>query len=280
MSRIHQALRRAEQTVTAPSTSTDDGFQTSLERVRPDVPPDPRGGTGLSARALTAPTLILHDAVSPTVLEQYRRLGAVVHHAQAARGVKALMIVSAVADEGKTLTSANVALTLSESYHRRVLLIDGDLRRPTLHDLFGVTNTTGWRETLNGTVDQAQHWRRLTATLSLLTAGDHDGDPIQALTAGRLASALHRAAAEFDWVIIDTPPAAILPDANLMARHVDAAVLVVRAGSTAVPAIQRAIEAVGRERILGVALNRVEDRILADNYYTRYYGNGIERQRA
>jgi capsular exopolysaccharide synthesis family protein len=276
MSRIHQALRRAEQTVAGPSTSPVDRVETSREIVRPDLPPDRRGG-GLSARALAAPTLILHDAVSPTVLEQYRRLGAVVHHAQAARGVKVLMIVSAVADEGKTLTSANVALTLSESYHRRVLLIDGDLRRPTLQDLFGVPNTIGWRETLNGTADQAQHWRRLTPSLSLLTAGHHAGDPIQALTAGRLASALQRAAAEFDWVVVDTPPAAILPDANLMARHVDAAVLVVRAGSTAIPAVQRAIDAVGRERILGVALNRVEDRVLTDNYYTRYYGNGIER---
>ena len=95
MSRIHQALCR-EKTVTGPPTPSDNGFPTSRERLRPDVPPDPRGVSSLSARALTAPTLILHEAVSPTVLEQYRRLGAVVHHAQAARGVKALMIVSAV----------------------------------------------------------------------------------------------------------------------------------------------------------------------------------------
>jgi capsular exopolysaccharide synthesis family protein len=210
------------------------------------------------------------------VIEQYRRLGAAAHHAQEERGIRVLMIVSALEDEGKTLTAVNLGLTLSESYQRRVLLVDADLRRPALHDLLGVPNTVGWREALEGTADQARSWTRLAPTLSVLTAGEHTDDPIPALTSGRLPHVLRRAAAEFDWVVLDTPPVAMLPDANLLAGHVDAAVLVVRAGVTPLPMIRRAIDAVGRERILGVALNRVDRNAMGRAYY-RY---GAERTRA
>ena len=77
----------------------------------------------------------------PASREQYRRLAATLHHAQAEHGLKVVMVASAVPGEGKTLTATNLALTLSESYQRRVLLIDADLRRPSLHDDVQVPNT-------------------------------------------------------------------------------------------------------------------------------------------
>src|SRR5262249_48843354 len=77
------------------------------------------------------------------LVEQYRRLGAVLHHAQLQRGTRSMMIASAVAAEGKTLTATNLALTLSCSYQRRVLLIDADLRRPDLHNMFRLQNHAG-----------------------------------------------------------------------------------------------------------------------------------------
>jgi Mrp family chromosome partitioning ATPase len=79
-----------------------------------------------------------HEAI-----EQYRRLGAVMYQAQADRGTRVVMITSTVPAEGKSLTATNLALTLSESYRQRVLLIDADLRRPTLHDVFQIPNWPG-----------------------------------------------------------------------------------------------------------------------------------------
>src|SRR4029077_10759461 len=84
----------------------------------------------------------------PVLRERDGRLGATLHHAQAESGLKTLMITSAVPEEGKTLTATNIALTLSESYQRRVLLIDADLRRPSLDDIFEVPKVFGLSELL------------------------------------------------------------------------------------------------------------------------------------
>ena len=85
---------------------------------------------------------------SHLAVEQYRRLAATLHGLQAERGLKTLMVTSTLPEEGKTLTIANLALTLSESYKRRVLLIDADLRRPSIHEVFGLPNQSGLTEGL------------------------------------------------------------------------------------------------------------------------------------
>ena len=84
--------------------------------------------------------LVGTENVSSGALEQYRKLAATLHHAQSERGIQVVMTASSLPGEGKSLTAVNLALTLSESYHRRVLLIDADLRRPTVQRLFGLTN--------------------------------------------------------------------------------------------------------------------------------------------
>ena len=98
-------------------------------------------------------------------VEQYRRLAGAVHGLQVDRGLKTLMVTSAVPNEGKTLTVTNLALTLSESYKRRVLLIDADLRRPSVHDLFRIPNTTGLAEScaLNAPTCRSCGCRRTSA---------------------------------------------------------------------------------------------------------------------
>jgi Mrp family chromosome partitioning ATPase len=112
--------------------------------------------------------------------------------------------------------------------------------------------------------------------LSLLTAGAPDPDPMSTLTSHRMKTLLAEAAAAFDWVIIDTPPVGILTDAKLLGSMVDAALLVVRAGRTPFPLIQQAIESIGRNRIMGVVLNRADLRHTtgADGYYSSYYYGG------
>ena len=119
---------------------------------------------------------------------------------------------------------------------------------------------------------------RATSNLSLLLAGRPDSDPMSGLTSGRMRRLITEAAAHFDWVIIDTPPLVLLPDANLLAAMVDAAILVVGAGKTPYKLITRAIEAVGRSRILGVVLNRV-DRACVPGGYGYGYGDSYFAKR-
>jgi capsular exopolysaccharide synthesis family protein len=201
--------------------------------------------------------LIVSASIDPLALEQYRRLAAELHHAQQARGIRVVMVSSAAAGEGKTLTAANLALTISESYHRRVLLVDADLRRPMVHEVLGLQNRGGLNETLNAAGDRKLSVVPVSARLAVLPAGRPNPDPMSSLTSERMKRVIAEAAERFDWVVIDTPPLALLADGNLLAAMVDAAVLVVGAGRTPYELIQHAVETIGRHRIVGVVLNRV-----------------------
>ena len=197
------------------------------------------------------------SGLDPVVTEQYRRLGAALHQAQAEHGIRALMVTSALPGEGKTLVASNLALVLSSSFGRRVLLVDGDLRRPCLHAVFDVRNSSNSdrRESAGPAAGSAV---RLSNTLSLIPAGEPQSDPMRALAAGPIQALLKSAVARHDWVILDTPPVGMLPDAPLLAEGVDRVLLVVRSGSTPYDAAQKAVELIGRERILGIVLNRGE----------------------
>lgn len=222
-----------------------------------------------------AEKIVIDKNMQSTSREQYRRLAAALHHAQADRGLKVVMIASAAPGEGKTLTASNLALTLSESYKRNVLLVDADLRRPTLHSLFHIDNSKGLSEGLLQENGLRLPVRQVSATLAVLPAGRPSADPMASLTSDRMRRLIDEAREVFDWIIIDTPPVALLPDANLLAAMVDGAVLVVKAGSTPFNLVQRAIESVGRDRILGTVLNRVEHSNNGNGYayYDGYYGN-------
>jgi capsular exopolysaccharide synthesis family protein len=212
-------------------------------------------------------------------VEQYRRLAAVLHQTQVERGTKVVMVASAKAAEGKTLTAANLALTLSESYGRRVVLIDADLRRPALSRLFQLPNGSGLSESLRAAEDAPLTVTNLSESLALVPGGCADSDPMAGLTSGRMEQIIQRAAASFDWVILDTPPVALLSDAHLLAAMVDVAVLVIHAGVTPHALVQRAVETVGREKIVGVVLNRVAGDAFAEANYYEYYQSGVDQRR-
>lgn len=215
--------------------------------------------------------IVATPAIRPAFVEQYRRLAGTLHHMQVERGLKVVMVTSALAGEGKTLTSTNLALTFSGSYHRSVLLVDADLRRPTLHENFQVPNVSGLGDGLRAERDEKLSLVQITPKLTLLTAGRPDPDPMSGLTSERMKRVIEEASANFDWVLIDTPPVGLLPDANLLAGMVDGALLVVQAGETPYPLVQRAVEALGRERILGVVLNQAEDGVGSEYHYYSYY---------
>lgn len=226
--------------------------------------------------------LVVNQDTDPAAIEQYRRLAAVMHQAQLNRGVKTVMVASAFAAEGKSLTSINLALTLSESYRRRVLLIDADLRRPTLHDTFQIPNLAGISDWLKGDGAGKMPLVEITPHLSILPGGRPDHDPMSVLASERIKQVLQQASDRFDWVILDTPPVAFLPDSHLLSAMVDTVVFVVAAGRTPLAAVQRSVAELGHDRVIGVVLNR----IAPDNkqtygrasYHERYrhaIGNGL-----
>ena len=214
---------------------------------------------------------LVTGASSNASLEQYRRLAAALHEEQVHRQLKTVMITSALPQEGKTLTVVNLALTLSHSYGRRVLVIDADLRWPGLHVLLDIPNDRGLNEALRDHQIEFP-FVRVSNHLSALTAGRAGPSPLAGLASSRMGEVIEACAAQFDWVLIDTSPVGVLPDAQVLARLAGAVILVIGAGSTPAAAVERAVaELGGPDSILGTVLNRVEHRrIPAADYYGRY----------
>jgi protein-tyrosine kinase len=226
----------------------------------------------LAARLVTSTS-------SSVSLEQYRRLAAVLHEEQVERQLRTVMITSALPNDGKTLTAVNLALTLSESYARRVLVIDADLRWPSLHTVLGIPNESGLSEALS------QERRdlpvlTLSAGLNVMTAGRPGPKPLAGLTSRRMAEVLQECAGRYDWVLMDTSPVGVLPDAQVLARLAGAVILVIGAGSTPAAAVERAVaELGGPDAILGTVLNRVEERRIPDSHYYGQYGTSPHNQK-
>jgi protein-tyrosine kinase len=242
---------------------------TAGQAVRPIAAPRPTATRQLGwMDPALAGKLVGSPDTPPFVVEQYRRLGAALHELHVDSGLKTLMVTSALPREGKTLTVTNLALTLTESYRKRVLLIDADLRRPSLHNVFRLPRTTGLSEALKS--GSRPHLLEVSPLLRVLPAGDADADPLGALTSDRFATLLHDCAAEFDWVLLDAPPVGLMPDGSVLARLTKAVVFIIAAGSTPHDAIERAILELGRDYIVGTVLNRIEEQALP---VARHYGD-------
>jgi protein-tyrosine kinase len=258
------------------------------DEIRESPPARPSGASSVvsdafaGVRAAEPPAMKLFNGFNPRMAgkivsgaemdrataEQYGRLAAVLHHAQVERQIKTVMVTSAMAGEGKTLTALNLALTLSESYGRRVAFIDADLRCSRVHELLNVVRVTGLSEALQDGGQLQSRMLPISPRLSVLLAGCSNLDPKGALTSRGMSHVLADAAASFDWVIVDTPPVMLLPDTNLLARMVDGAIVVVRAGQTAYDLVERAVQALDRKRVLGVVLNDAQDTEALQYYYS------------
>lgn len=202
--------------------------------------------------------LVINASAPAFSSEQYRRLAAAVHHLQGEQGLHRLMVSSSVPREGKTLTIVNLAMTLSESYKRRVLLIDADLRNPSLHDVFGITNTDGLGEILQFESGEI-HLAQVSQRLWVLPAGSVKSDPVTTLASPGMATLLDDLASQFDWILLDAPPVTLTADTGLLVRLTRAVVLVIGAGSTSYTVVEKAVAELGRENIVGTVLNRIDD---------------------
>lgn len=207
------------------------------------------------------------------LVEQFRSLAGNLHHAQTTGDLKTVMVTSAEPGDGKTLTALNLALVFSESYGRKVLLIDADLRRPALQMLARLGTVSGLSEALKSDRDEKLSVYQLSQNLTLLPAGRPDPDPTKGLSSYRMKRIIDEARSRFDWIIVDAPPVGVVVDASLLLEMVQTALLVVRAEKTQSSHVRRAIESLGRDRVFGVVLNAVSDdatgtdnRYYSDNY--------------
>ena len=261
-----EAAEHRSRPVQAQSAASD-----SYDTATPVEPAAPESTLFERLDARLTEKIVVDNNMSPASREQYRRLAAVLHDAHNTTGLRVIMVASAVAGEGKTLTASNLALTFSESYQKRVLLIDADLRRPSLHTVFRLDTALGLGDGLLSAGGAKMLVRQVSARLAVLPAGRPSSDPMAGLTSERMRRLLEEAKQSFDWVILDTPPVMLLPDAHLLASMVEGAVLVVRAGSTPHELVKRSAEIIGRSKILGVVLNRADGQGRHDDHY-QYYG--------
>jgi capsular exopolysaccharide synthesis family protein len=182
-----------------------------------------------------------------------------------------LQVTSSVVGEGKTLTSVNLAMTLATRFAQKVLLAEGDLRKPAVCSLLGLENHAGIGEWWDapGTPVSDFLLRIGDTGMCLLPAGNVPY-PASVLQSARVAELFADLAKQFDWVIIDTPPLLPMADSNLWSRLSDGTLLVVRKGAVSRAALKKAVESLDNPKLVGIVLNDASDYDRV-NYYDQYY---------
>ena len=197
-------------------------------------------------------------ALAPTSLpaEQYRSLRTRLKRAEGGRPVRVLAVTSPAKGDGKSLTAANLALTMAQEFQQRVLLVDGDLRRPSVHKLFGISESPGLGEVLMNAADLDQALVSIPEHhLTLLPAGALPSHPGELLGSAAMRRVLDTLRGQFDRIIVDVPPVAPLADVHILAPVLDGLLMIVRAGITPKPAIERALAGLDKSKVLGLVLN-------------------------
>jgi len=200
--------------------------------------------------------LVAAFAPQSLAAEQYRSLRTRIKNAEHGRAVRSIIITSPNKGDGKSLTAANLALTMAQEFQQRVLLIDGDLRRPTIHRLFGIGDVPGLSEVLTGAVDVEDAVVNVAPHhLSVLPAGTVPSHPAELLGSTAMRRTLDALRARFDRILIDMPPVAPLADVPIALALADGLLMIVRAGVTPKPAIERALAGLDAGKVLGLVLN-------------------------
>jgi protein-tyrosine kinase len=301
MSRIQDILNKAERDGTARRTRAlaDDGpIATARASVQPAVqapPLYPRAATyDAPAPAAVHPPVYTPEvnegpapaeganarlneqlvaALAPASLaaEQYRSLRMRIKRAENGRSIRTIVITSPAKGDGKSLTAANLALTMAQEFQQRVLLVDADLRRPSVHRLFGVSDGPGLADVLMGIAELDQALINIPEHhLTVLPAGVPPGHPAELLGSAAMRRTLDALRARFDRILIDVPPVAPLADLHVLAPLADGLLMIVRAGVTPKPAIEQALAGLDMTKVLGLVLNDSGDHRPAKYVYEGY----------
>jgi capsular exopolysaccharide synthesis family protein len=286
MSRIYDALQRANQERKAALGA--DAAEASEPFTVPgveDLPPvQAEVDLGNIALYPWSPSI----ASLPTLgdrgesVEQFRGLRSQIYQFGDQGPLKTILLSSAVPDEGKSFVAANLAMSLARNQHNRVLLIDADLRSPSLHAILGAPCIQGLTEYLGGAAEandimqRCQNSRFIESgivhnipNLTFIPAGAGGDNASELVASKRVKELIATLTPHFDWILIDTPPVLAVADAIDLAGAADAVLLVARGASTTYDVAQRAQAAFSNSRILGFVLNAVKD---APRNAAYYYG--------
>ncbi len=218
--------------------------------------------------ARVEPHLVAITSPRSAHAERYRSLRTRVLHAGERKKMQAFVITSAGIMEGKTLTALNLSWLLAQTDGVRALLIDGDLRNPSADDYLGIEAPVGLSEVLAGEATLEETILRLEpAGLYLLPGGSVRDDVAEMLSGPKFSAVLAAARRMFDYIIIDAPPLSIFTDATMLISRADSALIVARANKTRYAELERVLEPVARERLLGVVLNCSDEVLNESNYY-------------
>lgn len=302
MSRIHEALKKAEQDRAASQGGQVQPSYVSSTAAEPPVlaeemPVPVSGGTPASSApfASSMPSfsspfsldamlarcpqlqwqpdqktmLFFNGDDNARGTEEFRTLRSRLYHAREKMTLKKILVTSALPKEGKSFTSSNLAQVLVRQHGRRVLLIDADLRGPRLHLMLGTTASPGLCDYLQGTSDEFSIMQRgPMENLFFIPSGHQISDAAELIANGRLKTLLQRVDALFDWIIIDSPPAVPVSDASVLAKACDGVLMVVRSNATPIDMARRAREEFPDEALVGVVLNGTDHEATP---YSRYY---------
>jgi capsular exopolysaccharide synthesis family protein len=230
----------------------------------PIVAPPPLRSTGtepsLARAAGLDPVLVAALAPHSLAAEQYRALRTRILQSENGAPLRIVLLTSPGKGEGKSVSAANLALTMAQQVPSRVLLLDADLRRPRSHRLLGLDDRQpGLADVLMGGEDLESALVPVPGrNLWVLPAGLPPGHPAELLGSSGMRRVLDTLRTRFDRVVVDTPPIAPLADVRILSPMADGIVLVVRAGVTPRPAIERALAGFDRKRVLGIVLNDAE----------------------
>jgi capsular exopolysaccharide synthesis family protein len=209
----------------------------------------------------------LNDWESPTA-EAFRLLAVRLRDLRRVRPLKTVLITSTIPQEGKSTIAGNLACALSRGKEERTLLIEGDLRRPSLSRMFGIQTSLGLCESLRDETGMAQGVCRLEgAGIWIFPAGHAPGNPLESLQSPRLATLIKQMATHFDWIVVDSPPMLPLADTSVWMRLADGIILVTRQGITEKHQLQRGLEAIDAQKLLGALINGATVSAYSGYYY-------------
>ncbi len=275
MSRIQQVLQKAEREGTARRTrgidgqdsrpiggapiliGPDEGLPLRVEVV--DTPATVAASPLVARTTRSAqPHPLLVAAIAPhsPPAERYRSLRTRIAQIENGTLRRVLMMTSPGRGEGKSMTSVNLGVTMAQEFHRRVIVVDADLRRPTVHALLGIPLSPGLSDILLG--GAALEDVIVTVPdyhLTVIPAGLPSEQPTELLGSTAMRTLLDQLRGRFDRVLLDTPPLAPLADAGVLVRLVDGVVLIVRADQTPRPAIEESLKDIETSKLLGLVLN-------------------------
>jgi capsular exopolysaccharide synthesis family protein len=224
-------------------------------RPRPGAEPVPRAARVVDAGHLS-PVLVAALTPHAVAAEQYRTLRTRIMLGEDGQPRRVLLVTSPGEGDGKSVTAANLALTMAQEFNRRIILVDGDLRRPGVHQLLGLPSTPGLADVLSGNVELDDAIVDLPEfNLTVLPSGLTPERPAELLGSVAMRRTLDALRTRFDRVLVDMPPVVPLADVGVLAPQVDGVLLVVRAGSTKKPDIERALSVFDGSRIVGLVLN-------------------------